>query len=137
MNEYGISPHLMAAVAPSAGDLGWMADARCKDADPSVFFGPDRERAGARLERHRKAAAVCASCTVKRECAAYGGGQQWGIWAGKDAELRGKRLCGNDLHLMDAANTWVDPDGHRNCKACRNAADQRARARQRQEGEAA
>ena len=117
---------------------GWRSQAACKGS-PELFFGPDDETAGERRQRAGKARRICAPCPVRLECLMFARvrGLQFGVWGGEDFELPAKRMCRNGLHLMDTANTWIDPDGHRNCRACRNAADQRARVRQQQEGEAA
>ncbi len=109
----------------------WQARAACRHTDPDLFFP---ELAGEGDEAKR----ICAGCPVRADCGAWAAANNFcfGIWGGVDFEQpRSKRLCRNNLHVMDAVNTYVDSDGHRNCRDCRYDADQRAR--QRREGEAA
>jgi hypothetical protein len=118
-----------------AVNAGWQEHAAC-GGHLDLFFGPDDEKARERRRRVAKAQRICACCPVRVLCLSFARSRRlkFGVWGGEDFE-QPRPLCRNNLHLMDVANTWVDPDGHRNCRACRNAADQRAR--QRQEGEAA
>jgi len=118
---------------------------------PHLFFGTDGETNLGHALRVREAKAICAGCPVQPACLRYAhetgarsgvwGGEDfepW-IWGGKDPgdiedmEEQPQRLCRNKLHLMDAANTWVDREGARNCRACRNARDRRHLERQRQQ----
>ena len=105
----------------------------CTPADLPLFFGPDEETARDRQVRTAKAKAICRTCPARTACLnfAQDSRMQFGVWGGEDLEDRRSRMCRNDLHLMDAANTWTDPDGHRNCRACRNATDRRARQERR------
>ena len=107
----------------------------CTPADSRLFFGPDGETARQRQERTAEARRICRYCPLRAACLEFAVRNHIhdGIWGGVDLERHGKRMCRNGLHLMDAANTWTDPDGHRNCRACRNAADRRTRARQQEE----
>ena len=116
----------------------WRAQAACARS-PDLFFGPDDETARERRQRAVKARRICAGCPVRLECLSFARARalRFGVWGGEDFERPGRRMCRNGLHLMDAANTWTDSSGHRNCRACRNAADQRSRIRQQQEEEAA
>lgn len=95
MNEYGISPHLM---QPSAGELDWMRYARCRYADPGLFFGPDGESRHDQREREKEAKAVCAGCPVRRKCLAYAVVTpiQWGVW-GQAGEAERARIRRNYL----------------------------------------
>lgn len=129
MNEWGISDHLMQQQSAALRKVSGVA---CGDAGPSLFFGGEHENLPARLTRVAKAKAVCAGCPARVPCLEYavGAGEIFGVWGGVDLE-HGDRMCGTGEHLMDAANTYVDPDGHRNCRACRAEADQRANARRR------
>ena len=117
---------------------GWRSQAACTGS-PGLFFGPDGETADERRDRAAQARRICACCPVRIECHSFAQVRnlQWGVWGGEDFERSRKRMCHNGLHLMDTANTWIDSSGHRNCRACRNAADQRARARQQQDKGAA
>ena len=107
----------------------------CTPADLPLFFGPDEETARQRQVRTAKAKAVCRTCPARTACLNFAQDNrlQFGVWGGVDLEDRRRRMCGNGLHLMDTANTWVDSSGHRNCRACRNASDRRERARKQQE----
>ena len=108
----------------------------CTPADSRLFFGSG-ETARQRRIRVGKATTICARCPVGAACLEYAQANRVtdGIWGGVDFgdEERADRMCGNGLHLMDTANTWVDPDGHKNCRTCRNEADRRRRDRRRQE----
>lgn len=55
----------------------WMADAKCLNADPDVFFP---EKGGSTREAKR----VCGECPVRRECLAYAldNDERWGVWGG-------------------------------------------------------
>lgn len=57
-----------APAAAEAPDLGWMARAACRRADPELFFAPDGERMTARDNREAAAKAVCADCPVIAVC---------------------------------------------------------------------
>ena len=113
---------------------GWRDQAACSGS-PDFFFGPEDETARERRQRAAKAGRICAVCPVRLECLSFARVRdlRFGVWGGEDFERPGKRMCRNGLHLMDTANTWIDSSGHRNCRACRNASDRRAR----QEGRAA
>lgn len=65
--------------------MDFFADAACKDADPDLFFPPDKD--------YRAARAVCWSCTVKHECLLYARAHriEYGFWGGLDPAER-KRL---------------------------------------------
>lgn len=111
----------------------------CTPADFPLFFGSDEETSRQRRTRAAEARGICARCPVKAACLDFAMEHriQFGIWGGVDLERKSRRMCRNGLHLMDAANTWTDPDGGRNCRACRRAADARERARKRQNEERA
>jgi WhiB family transcriptional regulator, redox-sensing transcriptional regulator len=70
------------------GDVGqywsWRSLARCRDLDSSLFFSPDGERGPTRRRRERAAKAVCATCPVQRQCAAYAvaNHEPYGVWGG-------------------------------------------------------
>ena len=116
----------------------WHYLAACRHADPFLFFAPDVEHPDARKRRETTAHAICAGCPVRLACDAWARTHHVtaGIWGGVEREPpKGRPLCRNSMHVMDAANTYIDPDGHRNCRACRLAADQRSR--EREQGRAA
>ena len=58
-------------------DLGWKADAACRDLETDLFFPASDEDAGPALE-------VCASCPVREACLAFALAtrQDDGIWGG-------------------------------------------------------
>jgi WhiB family redox-sensing transcriptional regulator len=70
------------------GDVGlywsWRSLARCRDLDSALFFSPDGERGPTRRRRERAAKAVCATCPVQRQCAAYAvaNHEPYGVWGG-------------------------------------------------------
>jgi len=117
--------------------------AACRTA-PELFFGAEDEKYRARQKREAKARAVCARCPISGPCLEFqlraGDDQRdGGIFGGLDGDERHAlareqdrpRLCGEELHVMDAANTYVNPDGASVCRACRRAAEGRKRAEQR------
>ncbi|MUL82170.1 MULTISPECIES: WhiB family transcriptional regulator [unclassified Mycolicibacterium] len=70
--------------------LEWRARGSCRDVDPLVFFGPDRERARAREQRVFTAKAICRTCPVKHACheQSLRFAEQHGIWGGLTADER-------------------------------------------------
>jgi WhiB family transcriptional regulator, redox-sensing transcriptional regulator len=69
---------------PSEALWAWQLDARCRDADPTIFFTIDGERGHAQIRRQRRAKAICAQCGVARECLQYSirHDERFGIWGG-------------------------------------------------------
>lgn len=112
--------------------------AACANADPLLFFAPEGEAVKDRKAREAQARAVCARCPVIRDCLewAMSAGVDDGIWGGVEFGTYYGPLCRNKLHLMDAGNTWIDTHGSTKCRACRNIADQRDRARRARNAEA-
>lgn len=117
----------------SVRGLDWQRRASCRG-QWDLFFPPEHERPAETAARLTRAKAVCTTCPVTASCAGFAADErpQTGIWAGRDYD-HDNRLCRNGLHVMDAANTYTDPGGGKNCRSCRAAADQRARARQNEE----
>jgi WhiB family transcriptional regulator, redox-sensing transcriptional regulator len=73
---------------------GWMAQARCRDLAPALFFPTN----GAGVAAARR---VCASCEVAEECLEYALGEHLdhGIWGGTSERerhriLRSRRVQG-------------------------------------------
>lgn len=99
----------------------------CAD-DPDLWFSPDREHPRAQRDREAAAEVICGGCPLRARClaGALERGERWGIWGGVNFEVR--RMCGNGLHRMTVANTWVDTRGYRNCRACRKTQQQRKAA---------
>jgi WhiB family redox-sensing transcriptional regulator len=64
----------------------WHAKAACKSLPYEMFFCEGRGHPAVILAR--KAKAICATCPVIKECAAYGQNEQYGIWGGTTAKSR-------------------------------------------------
>ena len=71
-------------IRPVATAGPWHEDAACRHADSDLFFGPHRERPGARHRREAAARKVCLHCPVQRVCAASAlvGLERNGMWGG-------------------------------------------------------
>lgn len=56
----------------------WTLRAACRDTDPEIFYPAEADDAG-------PAIAICATCPVRAECAAYATatGQDYGVWGGR------------------------------------------------------
>jgi WhiB family transcriptional regulator, redox-sensing transcriptional regulator len=64
---------------------GWELQARCREEDPALFFGPNRfEPKRERVEREAAAKEVCATCPAIRACRehALAAGELYGVWGG-------------------------------------------------------
>ena len=78
----------------ASSDEGWRSDARCRDADPGLFFPIGK---GAEATRQTLAAkALCAVCLAQDACLNYAlATEQEGVWGGTTDEdrraLRGGR----------------------------------------------
>ena len=71
-------------VAHSIDDT-WQSRAACKGPDAGVFFPPPvGERREARDQRERQAKAICAMCSVRRQCLefALSTRESHGVWGG-------------------------------------------------------
>ncbi len=75
---------------PADATWEWQEIGSCREADPDLFFHPQNERGLARVRRDRSAKAVCASCTVRVECADYAirAREPYGVWGGLTEEER-------------------------------------------------
>lgn len=65
--------------------LRWQEQARCRGADPVLFFGPNAfEPKHERAEREEAAKAICALCPVVFECRSWAidHGEAYGVWGG-------------------------------------------------------
>ena len=62
----------------------WQLQGLCRSASPSQFFHPDGERGPRRIERDRRAQAICARCPVIAPCAAHAlrVREVYGVWGG-------------------------------------------------------
>lgn len=69
----------------------WQAKAACRGPQAAVFFPPPQfERKADRLERERRAKAICAECIVCNECLDYSIQikEPHGIWGGLNEHER-------------------------------------------------
>ena len=62
-------------------DLGWQAQAACRDEDPDLFF----PTAGNVAKTVAQATAICDRCPVLADCGTYADAadEAWGVWGGK------------------------------------------------------
>jgi WhiB family redox-sensing transcriptional regulator len=75
-------------------DDAWQVKAACRGPQAVVFFPPTSfERKDEKLDRERRAKAICATCAVKRPCLDYAVRirEPHGIWGGLSEGER-KRL---------------------------------------------
>ena len=75
-------------------DDAWQVKAACRGPQAAVFFPPTSfERKDEKLDRERRAKAICATCAVKRPCLDYAVRirEPHGIWGGLSEGER-KRL---------------------------------------------
>lgn len=74
--------------------LEWNADARCRTADPELFFHPIGERGSDHDARDRNAKAVCAGCPVRVQCGEWAleRREPYGVWGGMTEDERRKIL---------------------------------------------
>ncbi|MEV0674853.1 WhiB family transcriptional regulator [Mycobacterium sp. NPDC050441] len=81
---------------PESASPDWRSQGNCRDVDPMVFYGPDRERAAARRRRVARAKAICQSCPVQRACLKQSlrFPERHGVWGGLTADERGDILTG-------------------------------------------
>lgn len=78
--------------------FGWHEFAACRDADGSLFFGPENEGTAAKVRREWKAKRVCGGCLVSAGCREYAldRPETAGVWGAmsegeRDAERRNRR----------------------------------------------
>ncbi|KAA0235167.1 MAG: WhiB family transcriptional regulator [Actinobacteria bacterium] len=63
----------------------WQVKAACRGPQAAVFFPPPQfERKDEKLDRERRAKAICAACTVREDCLEYAVRirEPHGIWGG-------------------------------------------------------
>jgi WhiB family transcriptional regulator, redox-sensing transcriptional regulator len=79
-------------VSVQRADELWQTKAACRGPQASVFFPPSHfERKDEKAHREAEAKAICATCTVRRECLEYALRirEPHGIWGGlNEAERR-------------------------------------------------
>ncbi|QOV98648.1 WhiB family transcriptional regulator [Rhodococcus pyridinivorans] len=73
---------MTASVVVAGAD--WQRHGRCRNADPSLFFGPESEGGPERTLREIEAKRVCRQCPVLLRCRqhALAHFEQYGIWGG-------------------------------------------------------
>ena len=83
-------PQQPLAQVPSDAQWHWQEHGACQEADPLLFFHPQNERGSSRARRDRAAKTVCASCSVRMECADYAvrAREPYGVWGGLSEEDR-------------------------------------------------
>ena len=77
--------------------IGWQFRAACRGEDSGLFFAPNYfERKDERNVRESRAKAICATCTVRRECLDYALRirEPHGIWGGLNEVERKTMLAG-------------------------------------------
>lgn len=80
-------------------DESWQLKAACRGPQSAVFFPPPRfERKDEKLERERRAKAICAQCSVRDECLEYSLEirEPHGIWGGMNEPERRNLLAARD-----------------------------------------
>jgi WhiB family transcriptional regulator, redox-sensing transcriptional regulator len=82
--------------APADTDSEWRYAARCRHADPELFFPAGT--AGPALRQEALAKRICADCPVRMPCLRWAlrHGVEFGIWGGIDErqrrEMRGSQI---------------------------------------------
>jgi len=73
-----------------AADARWRHHAACGYYGPALFFGLDGEPTGDRIQRERRAKAICDSCPVRVPCYEFAldADEKFGIWGGTTARER-------------------------------------------------
>ncbi|WP_327084356.1 WhiB family transcriptional regulator [Mycolicibacterium fortuitum] len=94
---------------PEPASQDWRSRGSCRDVDPIVFYGPDRERAAARRRRVASAKMICQTCPVKRACLRQSlrFPEPHGVWGGLTADERSNILMERALagREVDSAAT--------------------------------
>ncbi len=78
-------------VSAQQSPAAWQAKAACRGPQAAVFFPPPQfERKADRLERERRAKAICAGCVVEQDCLSYSLQirEPHGIWGGLNENER-------------------------------------------------
>lgn len=83
-------PQQPLAQVPKDTTWHWQDHGACRTADPLLFFHPQNERGSSRIKRDRAAKRICATCTVRMECADYAvrAHEPFGVWGGLSEEDR-------------------------------------------------
>ncbi|MEP7053874.1 MAG: WhiB family transcriptional regulator [Actinomycetota bacterium] len=82
--------------APISETYDWQLSGACRGTDPSLFFLPEAERGPRKARRERAAKAVCRTCPVIDQCAAFALStrEPYGVWGGLTPEDRELLLTG-------------------------------------------
>lgn len=118
----------------------WHLSASCAQSDPDIFY--DNTPTVVAL-----AVRTCAACSVREQCLEYAlrRKEEFGIWGGKtpnerlaihrmdDPNFEWPRMCKAGLHTWDERNIIVGGHGERRCGPCLRVANQRSRAKKREE----
>ena len=85
---------------PLSVNWEWQLKAACRGMDVDFFYHPPLERSRRRLERIRRAKAVCAGCPVITECRAHALSkpEPYGVWGGLSEQERADLLGRLSLH---------------------------------------
>jgi len=94
--------------SPHTGD--WLRDGACGGRDTARFFQPQGDPRRSRRQREARAAAVCAGCPVRPECAAYAltARERCGVWGGFTEQDRARLWSLGWLDLADPRRQRVD-----------------------------
>jgi WhiB family transcriptional regulator, redox-sensing transcriptional regulator len=85
---------------------GWELEARCREEDPALFFGPNRfEPKQERLARETAAKEVCATCPAIQACREHAllAGELYGVWGGLGETDRRTILAQRERQLTATA----------------------------------
>jgi WhiB family redox-sensing transcriptional regulator len=88
---------------PVFSSYEWQQGGACAQADPSLFFHPERERGPARRLRDVSALAVCADCPVVDACRSHALSvrEPYGVWGGTtEGERERLRFPARRAHRM-------------------------------------
>ena len=108
------------------GARDWRDLAACRGADPDLFFPDGDPGAPAYAAQAAEALAACAGCPVRLECAGFGHGEPFGIWAGtteQERQVPPSRLgglCPSGRHLVLSAEDLTAAGICRECKQARD-----------------
>ncbi len=69
---------------PESNFWDWQSQARCRGADPAVFFSSESEKCHTKRARERRAKELCRVCPVLAQCRAHAlaVAEPFGVWGG-------------------------------------------------------
>ncbi|ADP84151.1 WhiB family transcriptional regulator [Pseudofrankia inefficax] len=81
---------------PGAEKWEWQLHGACRGESTELFFHPEGERGPARAAREAAAKAICARCSVIKECGehALSAREPYGVWGGMSESEREAILTG-------------------------------------------